>query len=88
MLSSKGSGRIGYLLGTSENLALIFFRLYGKPRPFAIASLAATPPILAVSPAVPAFCASTFPLQPLDGTSKRIGNAVALLSTEREALFD
>jgi hypothetical protein len=39
MLSSKGSGRIGYLLGTSENLVLIFFRFYGKPKPFAIASL-------------------------------------------------
>ncbi len=29
--------------------------------------------ILAVFPAVSAFCASTFPLWPLDGTSKRIG---------------
>jgi hypothetical protein len=33
----------------------------------------ATPPTLAVFPAVSAFCASAFPLWPLDGTSKRIG---------------
>jgi hypothetical protein len=58
-LPLKGSGRIGYLLGTSENLVLIFFRLCGKPRPFAIASLlsrhAADPRRLSGCMAIPDF---------------------------------
>jgi hypothetical protein len=75
---AKGSGRIGYLL-TAHNHNPAIECIRDCYFPIRNVVVPATPPILAVFPAVSAFCASAFPLWPLDGTSKRIGQDSHLL---------